>query len=76
MRQGAWRSIVAVVAAGWFLVAAFNLGSYADPVALALIDVGRIVLVGLAVLSLALVDVDWASEQARRFARAAAQPTT
>ncbi len=76
MHERAWRSVLAVIAAAWFLAAAFNLVGYGDPVALALTDVGRAILVGLAILSLRLVDVDWAIDRAKDFGRAAAQPTT
>ena len=76
MRHGGWRTVVAVVAAGWFAVGSMNLGSYSDQVALALIDLGRPILIGLAVLSLALVDAVWVTDQVKSLARSAAQPTT
>ncbi len=76
MQHAGWRTVVAVVAAGWFAIASMNLGSYSDQVALALIDLGRPILIGLAVLSLALVDVGWVTEEVKGFARSAAQPTT
>lgn len=76
MQQSGWRSVIAIVAAAWFLVAALNLWAAADPVAQALLDLGRMFLVGAAILSLALIDPDWARQQARRIGRVLSQPTT
>lgn len=70
MTQGALRTIVAVVSAVWFLAAAINLGGgypvsvgepsvIADTVARAVVDLGRILLVGLAILSVSMADVAW-----------------
>jgi hypothetical protein len=76
MQQTGWRSLIAIVAAAWFLVAAMNLWVAADPVAQALLDLGRMFLIGAAILSLRLVDPAWAREQVRRLGRALNQPTT
>ena len=70
MQQGALRTVVGAVAAIWFLVAALNLGVgypvsvgepsfISDTVARAIVDLGRILLVGLAILSVSIVDVAW-----------------
>ncbi len=71
MGSGATWTVVGLIAAFWFLVAAMNLGNgypltegsgpqvIADAAARAIVDLGRAVLGGLAILSLCLVDVGW-----------------
>ena len=76
MQQTGWRSLIAIVAAAWFLVAALNVSVAADPVAQALSDLGRMFLGGAAILSLSLVDMSWARDLAMRVGRALSQPTT
>jgi hypothetical protein len=74
MEHPGTRTVVAIVAAAWFVVAGLNLGNgyalalgdpsaVADPVARAIVDLGRFILVGLAILSLALVDLGWLRER-------------
>lgn len=76
MQQSGWRSVIALLAAAWFLLAALNLWVAADPVAQALLDLGRMFLVGAAILSLSLIDPAWARQQLTRLGRALSQPTT
>jgi hypothetical protein len=76
MQQTGWGSLIAIVAAAWFLVAAMNVWVAADPVAQALLDLGRMFLIGAAILSLRLADPGWAAAQARRLGRALNQPTS
>lgn len=76
MQQTGWRSLIAIVAAAWFLIAALNLGVAADPVAQALLDLGRMFLVGAAILSLSLVDPTALRDLVSRLGRVLSQPTT
>ncbi len=80
MTNGAVRSVLTLVAVVWFLVAAATLGSgypaieggspgeISDTTARAIVDIGRALLVGLAILSARLVDVDWLRSAAGRLA--------
>lgn len=71
MTHPGFRTVAGIVAAIWFIGMALTLGSgyppmqgegpqvIEDTTARAIVDFGRIVLVGLGILSAALVDVPW-----------------
>jgi hypothetical protein len=78
MQHAGTRTLVGIVAAAWFVIAGLNLGNgyalslgdpsaVADPVARAIVDLGRFVLVGLAILSLVLVDLGWLRQRLGQF---------
>jgi len=75
MTHAGSRTVAGIVAAIWFIGMALTLGSgypltpdveprvIGDTTARAIVDFGRIVLVGLGILSAALVDVPWLRER-------------
>ncbi|HET9681650.1 MAG TPA: hypothetical protein VFP19_06380 [Candidatus Limnocylindrales bacterium] len=80
MTNGGTRTVLVLVAAAWFLVGAANLGSgyplavgggpneISDTTARAIVELGRVILVGLAILSVSLADASWISAMGRRLA--------
>ncbi len=78
MTNAGIRSVLALIAVVWFLVMGATLGSgypvsmgggpgeISDTTARAMVDIGRALLVGLAILSACLVDAGWLKSVAGR----------